>query len=583
MFESGVIAGEKNSEKKTLLQKIAHYFPILQWLPNYQLSWLRADILAGITVWAVMVPEAMAYSGIAGVPPLIGLYTVPIPLIVYALLGTSRTMVIGPDSATALISAGTVGAVIASSSGASQVAEYVALSSALALLVGIVFLVLGLTRMGWVANFIPTPVMKGFIQGLVWVTIIGQVPKLFGIEGEHGNFFTQLWNLLHKLSGADPLTMAIGLGSLLSLRLLKRYLPKLPSALITVVVAIGIVTLFDLGAKGVDIVGEVKAGLPGLAIPEFSMAQLQLLIPGALAIVLLGYAETLGAAKAASARNGGTIDPNQELVSHGPANIGSALSGGFVVVGSLSKTSVAMEAGCKTQIAGLVHAFLIILTLMFLLPLFANLPHAALAAIVIEAMLGLLDFAYLKKLWTQSHWELGVAMVAYIGVMSVGVLPGMGAGIVLSILLLIYRATSPSSAILGREGDANSFHDIRRYPGLKTVPGLIIFRYDSNLFFASANNFHNTLLAHITRSKEPVSEVLIDAEGVNTIDTTGTEMLLELQKHLSRKGISLSFARVHDLVKDKLILTGVADAVGSEHFYETLQDGMDTFIRRQRT
>lgn len=276
------------------------------------------------------------------------------------------------------------------------------------------------------------------------------------------------------------------------------------------------------------------------------------------------------------------IDPNQELVSHGPANIGSALSGGFVVVGSLSKTSVAMEAGGKTQIAALIHAALIILTLMFLLPLFANLPHAALAAIVIEAMLGLLDFSYLKKLWTQSRWELGVAMVAYLGVMSVGVLPGMGAGIALSILLLIYRATSPSSAVLGREGNANAFHDIRRYPGLKTVPGLLIFRYDSNLFFASANNFRSTLQANIVLAKEPVTEVLIDAEGVNVIDTTGTEMLLDLQKHLSRKGIALSFARVHDLVKDRMVLTGVADAVGEDHFYETLQEGMDTFIQKSK-
>ena len=569
------------SEKKTLLQKIAQYFPILQWLPNYQLSWLRTDILAGLTVWAVMVPEAMAYSGIAGVPPLVGLYTVPIPLIVYALMGTSKTMVVGPDSATALISAGTVGAVIASSGGASQVAEYVALSSALALIVGGIFLVLGLARMGWVANFIPTPVMKGFIQGLVWVTIIGQVPKLFGVEGEHGNFFVQLWVLFHNLSGAEPIPIAIGLGSILSLVFVKHYIPKLPSTLTTVVIAIAVVTLFDLGAKGVDVVGEVTAGLPELAMPEFRMAQIHLLIPGALAIVLLGYAETLGAARAASAKNGGRIDPNQELVSHGPANIGAAFSGGFVVVGSLSKTSVAMGAGGKTQIAGLVHAFLIILTLTFLLPLFANLPHAALAAIVIEAMLGLLDFEYLKKLWTQSRWELGVAVVAYLGVMTIGVLPGMGAGIVLSILLLIYQATSPSSAVLGREGEANSFHDIKRYSGLKTVPGLLIFRYDSNLFFASANNFHNTLLAHIAWSKEPVSEVLIDAEGVNTIDTTGTEMLLDLQKHLSRKGIALSFARVHDLVKDRMELTGVVDAVGSGHFYETLQEGMDSFIRRQ--
>jgi high affinity sulfate transporter 1 len=568
---------ETIAEKKSLLSLIIRYLPILHWLPKYQRSWLRADIIAGITVWAVMVPEAMAYSGIAGVPPLVGLYTVPIPLIVYALFGTSRTMVIGPDSATALISAGTVGAVIASQSGATQVAEYVALSSALAFIVGIIFLVLGLARMGWVANFIPTPVMKGFIQGLVWVTIIGQVPKLFGIEGEHGNFFVQLWEIIHNLSGAQPLPTAIGLGSLLLLALIKHFVPKLPSALTAVVVSILLVSIFDLGAKGVDIVGEVKAGLPALAMPKFSMEQLQLLIPGALAIVLLGYAETLGAAKAAAVKSGGVIDPNQELVSHGPANIGSAISGGFVVVGSLSKTSVSMGAGGKTQIASLVHAGLIILTLMFLLPLFANLPHAALAAIVIEAMLGLLDFSYLKRLWVQSPWELLIAMVAYLGVMSIGVLPGMGAGIALSILLLIYRASSPTCAVLGREGEANSFHDIRRYPGLTTIPGLLIFRFDSNLFFANASHFYNLLQSFIEQAATPVSRVLIDAEGINVIDTTGTEMLLELQKDLSRKGISLTFARVHDTVKDRMKTTGVVELIGRDHFFETLEEGVDNF------
>ena len=565
------------AEKNSPLHWILRYLPILQWLPNYQLSWLRADIIAGLTVWAVMVPEAMAYSGIAGVPPLVGLYTVPIPLIVYALFGTSRTMVIGPDSATALISAGTVGAVVATHSGATQVAEYVAITSALALIVGVIFLVLGLARMGWVANFIPTPVMKGFIQGLVWVTIIGQVPKLFGIAGEHGNFFEQLWAIIPALAGANTMTTVLGLGSLVLLALIKRFVPKLPSALTAVIVSIVLVSLFDLGSQGVDIVGKFEAGLPALAMPHFTLDQLELLIPGALAIVLLGYAETLGAAKAASAKSGGSIDPNQELISHGPANIGSAFSGGFVVVGSLSKTSVSMGAGGKTQMASLIHALFIILTLMFLLPLFTNLPHAVLAAIVIEAMLGLLDFGYLKKLWKQSRWELSIAMVAYLAVMTIGVLPGMGLGVALSILLLIYRATSPASVILAREAGGNSFHDVSRRTDLETIPGLLIFRFDSSLFFASANHFDEALHARIAEAAEPLSQVLLDAETINLMDSTATEMLLELQTELKQKGITLAFARVHDKVKDKMVLSGVADAVGTEHFYNTLQEGVEAF------
>jgi high affinity sulfate transporter 1 len=559
------------------LHWLLRYLPILQWLPRYQLSWLRADIVAGLTVWAVIVPEAMAYAGIAGVPALVGLYTIPIPLIAYAIFGTSRTMVIGPDSATALISAGTVGAVVASHSGATQIAEYVAITSALALIVGVLFLVLGLARMGWVANFIPAPVMKGFIQGLVWVTIIGQVPKLFGIGGEHGNFFEQLWAMAPEMAKLSPVTTAIGLGSLALLFLIKRFIPKLPAALTVTVLSIALVSIFNLGAQGVDIVGSVKPGLPALAMPKFTLEQLQLLIPGALAIVLLGYAESLGASKAASAKSGGSVDPNQELVSHGPANIGSAFSGGFIVVGSLSKTSVSMGAGGKTQMASLVNAAFVILTLMFLLPLFTNLPHAALAAIVIHAMIGLLDFGYLKNLWRQSRWELGIAMAAYLGVMIIGVLPGMGLGVVLSLLLLIYRATSPASAVLGRVPGESAFRDVSRRPNLETYPGLLVFRFDSSLFFASANHFSEALQARLAAATQPVRQVLVDAETINLLDTTGAEMLRELQTSLDKQSISLAFARVRDPVKDKMASTGVVDAVGADRFYDTVMEGVEAF------
>lgn len=564
------------------LHRLLRYLPILHWLPRYQLSWLRADIIAGLTVWAVMVPEALAYAGIAGVPPLVGLYTVPIPLITYALFGTSRTMIIGPDSATALISAGTVGAVVATHSGATLIAEYIAITSALALIVGVIFLALGLVRMGWIANFIPTPVMKGFIQGLVWVTIIGQVPKLFGIEGVHGNFFEQLWAMAPELANANPVTTAIGLGSLVLIFLLERLIPRLPVALTAVAVSIVLMSIFDLGAQGVDIVGKVETGLPALAMPRFTLDQLQLLIPGALAIVLLGYAESLGAAKAASTKSGGRVDPNQELVAHGPANIGSAFSGGFVVVGSLSKTSVSMGSGGKTQMASLIHAALLVLTLMFLLPLFTNLPHATLAAIVIHAMIGLFDFGYLKNLWRQSRWELGIAMVAYLGVMVIGVLAGIGLGVVLALLLLIYRASSPPSAVLGRLPGEHAFRDLNRRPSLETFPGLLIFRFDAGLFFANVNYFAEALQARLAAAGEPVRRVLIDAETINLMDSTAAEKLLDLRTSLDQKGISLAFAQVRDPVRDKMALAGLVDAVGTDRFFETLSDGVAAFQSSNR-
>jgi len=565
------------AEKKSLLDWIMGYLPILQWLPKYRFEWLRADLIGGMTVWAVMVPESMAYAGIAGVPPLVGLYTVPIPLIAYAIFGTSRTMVIGPDSATALISAGTVGAVVATHSGATQVAEFIAITSALALVVGVIFLIMGLARMGWIANFIPSPVMKGFIQGLVWVTIIGQVPKLFGIEGTHGTFFEQSWALIPNFANINLVTTAIGLGSLALLFLFQRFVPKLPAALTTVILAIILVSVFGLGAYGVDLVGSVKPGLPTLAMPQFTLAQLELLIPGAFAIVMLGYAESLGAAKAASTKSGGTIDPNQELIAHGPANIGSAFSGGFLVVGSLSKTSVSMSAGGKTQMSSLIHAALIILTLMFLLPLFTNLAHAALAAIVIHAMLGLFNPGFLIKLWKESRFEFSIAVAAYLGVMAIGVLAGIGLGVVLALLLLIYHASRPLTAVVGRVKGEESYRSIEQRSDLETYEGLLIYRFGAGLFYANANYFVSNLQQRIKEASEPVQSVLIDASTINIMDFTAIEKLQELEASLKKQGISIYFAHVRDYMKDNMIKAGLVEKVGDEYFFETVSKGVQHF------
>ncbi len=565
-------AAEKHREPN-IFQR---YMPVLQWLPQYQLSWLRSDIVAGLTVWAILVPEAMAYAGIAGVPPLVGLYTVPIPLIAYALFGTSRTMVIGPDSATALISGVTVGAIASKGSG-----DVVALSAALAMAVGAFFLVFGLLRMGWVANFIPEPAMKGFIQGLVWVTIIGQVPKIFGLEGGSGNFFEKLWDIVQKLPGLDMPTTVVGLASLVLLFCIKKFVPKVPAALTAVAVAIVATAILDLGDKGVAIVGELKGGLPPFGVPKVSLADLEALIPAALAIVLLGYAESLGAAKAAAAKLGGKIDPNQELLAHGPANLGAAFSSGFVVCGSLSKTSVAMGAGGKTQLAYLVSAVFVFLTLMFLMPLFKNLPHATLAAIVIEAMLGLADFAYLKRLYRISKLEFAVAMAALLGVLILGVLPGIGLGVVLALALLIYRASYPATAELGQLPGKDHFRDVSLHPEAERFPGLLIFRCDAPLIFPNANHFTEQLKGRLEGQGDPVREVLVDCEAMNLLDTTGAHALIELAEELRAKGIQISLARVRDPIKDRLRLNDVNKSLGEGRVFDTLADGLAAFQRER--
>jgi sulfate permease, SulP family len=562
---------------KQIKSKFVQYFPILQWLPQYQLSWLKADLIAGLTVWAVMIPSAMAYAGIVGVPPLIGLYTVPLPLFFYALFGTSRLMVVGPDSATALISGVTVAALATSGS-----EEYLVLTSAIAILVGILFLLFGIFKMGWVANFIPNPVMKGFIRGLVWVTIIGQIPTLLGIEGGKGNFWQKLAKILHQIPQTHLTTAIIGISSLILLFAIKKYFPKVPSALTTVILAILAVNLFGLGDKGVELIGAIKTGLPPFGFPKVSLDQIQGIFAGSLAIVLLGYAESLGAAKAAAEKTGEDIDPNQELISLGPANIASGLFSGFLVVGSLAKTSVSISSGGKTQVSSIVHGILVLLTLLFLIPLFRNLPHTTLAAIVIQAMLGLADVKYFQDLKRINNIEFVIAMIAFLGVLFLGVLQGITIGIIVSILLLIYRASYPETAILGQIPDTQMYRNIILHPDAITIPGLLIFRFSSAIIFPNANYFRSCLQEKIKESETPIKMVLIDAETINGIDTTGLEMLSKLHSELAQKDIILAWARLRDTLYERMYRSRLDQEIGESNFYQRISDAVAEFISKNQ-
>jgi high affinity sulfate transporter 1 len=543
--------------------------PVLAWAPAYRREWLLPDMLAGLALWAVMVPEGMAYAGIVGVPPIAGLYTIVPPLIAYALLGTSRLLVVGPDTATGLISALTVGALVAQGT-----AEFSTLTSTLAILIGAFFLLFGALRMGWVAAFIPTPVMRGFIEGLVCVTIIGQVPHLLGIDGTSGNFFAKLWFVLQHLSEVTLAPALTGLLSLLALLLLRRLLPRIPAALVVAVAATILVSLLGGEAAGVSVVGDLPSGLPHFTPPALDPAILWELAPGALAIVLVGYAEALGGAKAAATETGGNIDPNQELVAHGPANILSGLFGGFLVVGSLSKTSVAMAAGARTQLANIVAAILCFLTLVLLTPLFKGMPHPALAAIVISAMLHLSKPRYLRNLLARSRWELIIAAIVIVGELSLGVLLGIALGVVLALLLVTYRATHPQGAVLGQLQGTEAYRDIKRHPNARTFPGLLIWRAGGDLFFASIGHVGDGLKAALATASPPARHVLLDLGSVNFIDTSACDALLNFIRDLQGLGITLSFARVRDEVREPMRLAGVEAAVGSASFYERITDGV---------
>jgi high affinity sulfate transporter 1 len=544
------------------------FLPILGWLPAYRREWLLPDVLAGVALWAVMVPEGMAYAGIVGVPPIMGLYTIVPALLAYALLGTSRQLVVGPDTATGLISALTVGAIATQGT-----AEFNTLTSTLAILIGIFFFSFGIMRMGWVASFISTPVMRGFIEGLVYVTIIGQVPHLLGISGASGNFFTKLWHVLQHLPDVSVGPALTGILCLTAMLLLRSVAPAIPAALVVMAVATIVIGLLGGEATGVHVAGHIPSGLPHLTSPNLDATILYELAPGALAIVLVGYAEALGAAKAAAMQTGDDINPNQELVAHGPANILSGLFGGFLVVGSLSKTSVAMAAGARSQVANLVAAAFCLLTLVLLTPLFRNMPQPALAAIVIAAMLHLTKPKYLRDLFARNRWSFANAAIVIGAELTLGVLQGIALGVVLALLTLIYRASHPQGAELGQLPDTEAYRDVRRHPEAITFSGLLIWRIGGDLFFASVGYAGEALTAALA-ARPDVKRVLLDFSQVNFVDISASDELLSLIKELKNRDIALAFARVRDAVRDDMRVAGIEGIVGPPNFYERITDGV---------
>jgi high affinity sulfate transporter 1 len=484
--------------------------------------------------------------------------------------------VVGPDTATGLISALTVGAMAAQGT-----AAFNTLTSTLAILIGAFFLLFGALRLGWVAAFIPTPVMRGFIEGLVLVTIIGQVPHLLGINGTSGTFFHKLWFLLQQLPDVALAPALTGLLSLAAMLLLRHLAPRVPATLIVAVVAMILVGLLGGEGAGVSVVGHLPSGLPHVTTPVLDPEILWGLAPGALAIVLIGYAEALGGAKAAATQGDGGIDPNQELVAHGPANILSGLCGGFLVVGSLSKTSVAMAAGARTQFANLVAALLCFLTLVLLTPLFRGMPHPTLAAIVIAAMLHISKPGYLRELSARSRWEFTTAVLVVAGELTLGVLQGIALGVVLALLWLIYRTSHPHGAVLGQVPGTEAYRNVERRPEVLTFPGLLIWRPGGDLFFASIGHLSDGLQAALAASQPPAKHVLLDAEAVNIIDSTACDTLLDIIQELQGQGITLAFARVRDHVRERLRLGGVEAVVGSTNFHERVTDGVRAWQQRE--
>jgi high affinity sulfate transporter 1 len=528
---------------------------VLPSLRGYRRSWLRGDLVAGLTVWAVLVPESLAYATIAGVSPVIGLYAAVPALLLYPLLGTSRHLVVATMSGTAALSASVV-ADVAGPGGAA----FVATTTGLALVVGVLAALAGSGRLGFLASFISEPVLKGFIIGLALTIIVGQVPALLGIEKPPGDFFDKVWGILTDLGETQGLAALVGGVALVVILVLKRFVPLVPAALVAVLGGIAVVAGFGLEERGLDVVGSIDPGLPSLGLPDLGVGDLLALVGPAVGVLLIGFAEGLGAAKTYAARNGYDIDPNAELLGLGAANLGAGLASGMVVNGSLSKTAVNGGAGARSQLSGMTVAVLTVVTLLFLTSLFEQLPECVLAAVVIAAVIELVDIGSLRRLYGVWTGPLGriyhhaarvdfiAAVATMLGVLAFDTLPGLFIGIAISLLTLLYRSSRPHVARLVRQADpASAWVDVDRHPDLATDDRVVVVRVEGGIYFANADAVRDVVRGSVGAQTRAV---VLDVETVPTIDVSGASMLVSLRADLERQGVGLLLAKSVGQVRD---------------------------------
>ena len=551
-------------------------------LRGYRRTWLRGDLIAGLTVWAVLVPEALAYATIAGVSPVVGLYAAPGALLLYAAFGSSRHLVTGPMSATAALSAATVATYATAGSG-----QFVTMTAALAITTGLIAAIAGLLRLGFLASFISEPVLKGFIIGLALTIIVGQLPTLFGVEKGSGDFFQKLWDLITKLGDTQVLTLVVGVASIALLVLLRRLVPAVPGSLVVVLLSIVAVATLHLDRHGVDIVGHIASGLPSLGVPDVSFHDFLRLGGGAAGVMLVGFAEGLGAAKTYAAKHHYEVDANRELLGLGTANIAAGLSSGMVVNGSLSKTAVNGSAGANSQVSGLVVAVMTILTLLFLTGLFEKLPEPTLAAVVIVAVAELVDVGALVRLYHVYTGRFGrayqvaarpdfiAAIAALLGVTVFDTLPGLFIGITVSLTLLLYRSSRPRVAELVKSPGADHYADIARIEDPVRVPGLVILRVEAGLFFANADWVRDHVRAAAARPG--ITAVVLDAENIAFMDVTAVAMLDELADTLQEQRVTLYVARDIGGVRD--VMRRAGSHLDLEHVYPSVRAAVEAARR----
>ena len=523
----------------------------------------------------LLVPQGMAYAELAGLPPITGLYTSIVCLLSYAVFGPSRILVLGPDSARGPMIAAAILPLIAAGGDEKRA---VALASMLAIMVGAIMILAAVARLGFIADLISKPTMIGYMNGLALTILVGQLPKLFGFKVNANGFAGELTGFAKGLANGEAVAAAaaVGIAGIVLILVLQRWFPKFPAVLIMVVLSIAATSVFDLAVHGASLVGLLPEGFPPLTIPHVGVADAGSLAAGAVGIAMVSLADTISTSSAFAARTGQEVDGSQEMTGIGAANLAAGFFQGFPVSTSASRTAVAERSGAKTQLTGITGAALIILMIVLVPGLFRNLPQPALAAVVITASLSLADVPAVVRLWRQRKAECLLSAAAFLGVVLLGVLAGIAVAVGLSILNIFRQAWWPYNTVLGRVRGVKGYHDVRSYPEARHLPGLVIYRFDAPLFFASVKTFRDQV-RRLARADPPPTWIVIAAEPVTDVDTTASDVLTELDQELSAQGISLVFAELKDPVRRKIERYGLARAIEPRHFFPTIGAAVAAF------
>ncbi|MEW1955670.1 sulfate permease [Terrabacter sp. NPDC080008] len=552
-----------------------HAVPGWRLIRGYRREWLGKDVLAGVVLTTLLVPQGMAYAELAGLPPITGLYTTIMCLLGYAAMGPSRILVLGPDSSLGPMIAATVLPLLGAGG---DPARAVALASVLAILVAVIMTVAAVAKLGFIADLLSKPTMLGYMNGLALTILVGQLPKLFGFSTDADGLVAEIGAFAQGVSQGETVAAAaaVGVVGIALVLALQRWLPKVPAIMVMVVLAILATSVFDLAARGVSLVGVLPKGFPPLTIPQIERGDIPLLVGGAIGIATISLADTISTASAFAARAGEEVHGNQEMVGIGVANFAAGLFQGFPVSTSGSRTAVAERSGARTQLTGVVGALLIIMMIVFLPGLLRNLPQPALAAVVITASLSLADIPGTTRLWRQRKVEFGLSMAAFLGVALLGVLPGIAIAIALSILNVFRRAWLPYETVLGKVEGVEGYHDVRSYPDALRLPGLAIYRFDAPLFFANAKTFRDEVRS-LARTEPHPRWVVVAAEPITDVDTTAADVLLDLDQELDEAGICLVFAELKDPVRRKVDRYGLTRQIEPRHFFPTIGAAVAAF------